>query len=230
MTKPLQGCTGRQLRIDLSRMETSVEDVAPDSFRDYVGGVGYAARLLYDELGPGIDPLGPSNKMVLATGPLSLNQVPGGGSIMLCFKSPLTGGWGESRCGSDFGPDLKRAGFDHVIIEGRATKPVYVILNDGEIAFRPGERLLGKSITEKTQLVKQELPNGRFSFMCIGPAGENLVRFATAMVGDRAAGRCGAGAVLGSKNLLGIAVGGGTSSGQRTPTGSRRCYERPSAT
>ncbi len=208
MTKPLQGCAGKQLRIDLGRRETSVEIVSPDLFWDYVGGVGYAARLLYDELGSGVDPLGPKNKMVLATGPLSLNEVPGGGSIMLCFKSPLTGGWGESRCGSDFGPDLKRAGFDHVIIEGRATEPVYVILNDGDVAFRPGEHLLGKTITEKTELVKQELPEGRFSFMCIGPAGENLVRFATAMVGDRAAGRCGAGAVLGYKNLLGIAVGG----------------------
>lgn len=208
MTQSLQGCAGKQLRVHLGRREASVQQVSDDLFWDYLGGVGYAARLLYDELDAGIDPLGPSNKMVVATGPLSLNGIPGGGSVMLCFKSPLTGGWAESRCGSDFGPDLKRAGFDHIIIEGQADEPVYLVVDNSEIDFRPAGHLLGKTVTERTEIVGEELGGQRYSFLCIGPAGENLVRFATAMVGDRAAGRCGAGAVLGAKNLLGIAVRG----------------------
>ncbi|MGZ6317072.1 MAG: aldehyde ferredoxin oxidoreductase N-terminal domain-containing protein, partial [Anaerolineales bacterium] len=99
----VQGYAGKQLRIDLDRWESKVEPLDAEIQRLYLGGAGYGARLLYDELGKGIDPLGPDNIMVLSTGPLSLSQVPGGGSIVLCFKSPLTGIWGESRVGGDSG-------------------------------------------------------------------------------------------------------------------------------
>jgi len=112
MTETLRGYAGKQIRVDLNKWEARVEPVSPEISRKFLGGVGYAAKLLYDELPPGIDPLGPQNKMVLATGPLSLSQIPGGGSIELCFKSPLTGVWGESRVGGDFGPELKKAGYD----------------------------------------------------------------------------------------------------------------------
>ena len=99
----------------------AIEPIPSEVLRLYMGGAGYGARLLYDELPAGIDPLSPENLMIIATGPLSLNRIPGGGSVMLCFKSPLTGIWGESRVGSDFGPDLKKAGFDFVIIKGRVS-------------------------------------------------------------------------------------------------------------
>ena len=120
MAEEMIGSTGRQLRVWLDRREYRVEALDPERLHKYLGGTGYACRLLYDELAPGVDPLGPLNKVVFATGPLCSNTVPGGGSVELCFKSPLTGAWGESRAGSDFGPDLRRAGFDHLIVEGRS--------------------------------------------------------------------------------------------------------------
>lgn len=173
-----------------------------------LGGTGYACRLLYDELAPGTDPLGPENKLVFATGPLCSNTLPGGGSVELCFKSPLTGGWGESRAGSDFGPDMRKAGFDHFIIEGRSGQPVYLVVQDGAVSLRPAAHLLGRTVGEKIGLISAELPPGRFTIGAIGPAGEHLVKYASVMFGDRAAGRGGAGAVMGAKNLLAIAVSG----------------------
>jgi len=204
----MKGSNGRQLRIQLGGRQATVEPVDPGAVRKFLGGTGYACKLLSDETAPGLDPLGPESKLVFATGPLCSNTVPGGGSVELCFKSPLTGGWGESRAGSDFGPDLRRAGFDHLIIEGRADAPVYLVIRDGEVSFRPAAHLAGKTVGEKTALIAAELPPGRFTIGAIGPAGERLVKYASVMFGDRAAGRGGAGAVLGAKNLLAIAVSG----------------------
>jgi len=208
MSNTLGGYTGKCLHLDLGDRSSRVEDLDPAILRDYLGGTGYAARILYDGQKPGIDPLSPEAMMVVSTGPLTLNAVPGGGSVELCFKSPLTGGWGESRAGSDFGPDLRRAGFDHVVIRGKAERPVYVVIRDGKAEFRPAEHLAGKLVSEKLALIRNELPEGRYSIGCIGPGGENKVAFAGVQFGDRAAGRAGAGAVLGSKNLLAIAVEG----------------------
>ena len=114
------GYAGKQLRISLSEKKVKVEDVDPDVMRKYLGGAGYGARILYDELEKGTDPLEPANKLLFSTSPLTANKIPGGGSIIVCFKSPLTNAWGESRCGGDFGPDLKRAGYDALIIEDRS--------------------------------------------------------------------------------------------------------------
>ncbi len=208
MNQDLYGYFGRQLRVSLKDKEIKIEKIDANILKKYLGGVGYAAKILYEELKEGIDPLSPDNKIVFATSPLTANNIPGGGSIMLCFKSPLTGIWGESRCGGDFGPDLRRAGFDALIIEGKATEPVFLVINDDDISLRPAGHLVGKKVTEKTAAIRKELNDSKMSIACIGPAGEKLVRFATVMVGHRAAGRCGAGAVMGSKNLIGIAVKG----------------------
>ena len=212
MTDEMRGYTGRQLRVELTGQTSRVEPLDPERVRQYLGGTGYACRLLYDELAPGTDPLGPGNKLVFATGPLCSNTVPGGGSVELCFKSPLTGGWGESRAGSDFGPDMRKAGFDHFIIEGRAGQPVYLVVQDDAVSFRPAAHLLGLTVGEKIALIAGELPppepGRRFTIGAIGPAGEHLVKYASVMFGDRAAGRGGAGAVMGAKNLLAIAVCG----------------------
>ena len=126
----------------------------------------------------------------------------------VCFKSPASFGWGESRAGSDFGPDLKRAGYDYLIIEGRSEEPVYLVIQDDQVRFVPAGHLAGMTVGAKTDAIRGELGAGRFTIATIGPAGENLVRFAAVMFGDRAAGRCGGGAVMGSKNLLAIAVSG----------------------
>ena len=208
MDKPTYGYAGKQLRISLNNRKVTVENIDPKVLRRYLGGAGYGARILYDELKKGIDPLSKANKLIFATGPLSLNRIPGGGSVMVCFKSPLTNAWSESRCGTDFGPDLKRAGYDAVIIEDRSEKPVYIVINDEDIEIKPAEHLTGKSISEKIKMIRDELDDQKISVMCIGPAGEKLVKIAVAMSDQRAAGRCGLGAVMGSKNLIGIAVKG----------------------
>ena len=154
------GYAGKCLHLDLCVQSSWAEKLDPEVLRDYLGGTGYAARILYDGQKPGIDPLSPEAMLVVSTGPLTLNAVPGGGSVELCFKSPLTGGWGESRAGSDFGPDLRRAGFDHVVIRGRAPRPVYVVIRDGTAEYRPAEHLAGKLGSEKLALIRRELPDG----------------------------------------------------------------------
>lgn len=208
MDKPTYGYAGKQLRISLNNRKVTVENIDPKVLRKYLGGAGYGARILYDELKKGIDPLSKANKLIFATGPLSLNRIPGGGSVMVCFKSPLTNAWSESRCGTDFGPNLKRAGYDAVIIEDKSEKPVYIVINDEDIEIKPAEHLTGKPISEKIKMIRDELDDQKISVMCIGIAGEKLVKIAVALSDQRAAGRCGVGAVMGSKNLIGIAVKG----------------------
>jgi len=208
MAEARKGYTGRQLRISLNDKTCKTEKINTQVLKDYLGGVGYSAKLLYEELETGIDLLSPDNKIIFATGPLTSNRVPGGGSIEICFKSPLTKGWGEARCGGDFGPDMKKAGYDFLIIEGKATEPVYLFIDDKQITFKDATPLLGKTVSQKTKLVREELEEKDISVMCIGIAGENLVNIASVMFGGRAAGRGGAGAVMGSKNLLAIAVKG----------------------
>lgn len=200
----------KQLRISLKNGSYKCEKIKEEVLKDYLGGVGYASKVLYEELGKDVDPLGPDNKLIFATGPLTSYRVPGGGSIEICFKSPLTNAWGEARCGGNFGPDLKKAGYDFVIFEGRSTKPVYLFINDDKIKFKDASHLLGKTVSEKIKIVREELNDNDISVMCIGIAGENLVHIASVMFEARAAGRCGAGAVMGSKNLIAVAVKGST--------------------
>jgi aldehyde:ferredoxin oxidoreductase len=208
MSEDLCGYFGKQLRVSLDTKDTRIEEIDTALLKKYLGGVGYGARVLFDEIEKGIDPLSPDNKIIFATSPLTANNIPGGGSIMLCFKSPLTHIWGESRCGGDFGPDLRRAGFDALILEGRAPEPALLVINDGDVSLRPAGHLVGEKVTAKTARIRDALSDPKISVMCIGPAGEKRVKIATVMVGHRAAGRCGAGAVMGSKNLMGIAVKG----------------------
>ena len=203
------GYAGRVLRIDLTEERVSVEEIDPEVLRSFLGGVGYAARLLYDEVAAGIDPLGPENKVVFATGPFNGTAVPGSGSISVCFKSPLTGIWGESRAGGDWGGALKRAGYDFLVIEGKAREPKFIVVHDASVEIRTADKLKGKTSSQKERFIKkEELKDEGFETVVIGPAGENLVKLANVMAGERAFGRGGAGAVMGSKNLLAIAVKG----------------------
>ncbi|MEI6875914.1 MAG: aldehyde ferredoxin oxidoreductase N-terminal domain-containing protein, partial [Spirochaetota bacterium] len=213
----LIGFAGSSLRLDLDTLRWKAEELNESSQRKYLGGTSYAARLLYDEQRGGIDPLSPEAMIVLATGPLTRNSIPGGGSIELCFKSPLTGGWGESRAGSDFGPDLRRSGFDHLVIRGRAKEPTWLVIHDGQVEFRSASPMVGMTVSAKHKYMRGELPAGKWSLCCIGKGGENLVKFANVMFDDRAAGRGGAGAVFGSKNLLAIAVRGSVEPGAAEP-------------
>jgi len=208
MPEKIKGYVGKQLRISLNDKSYKTEKIDTQALKDYLGGVGYGAKILYEELEKGIDPLSPDNKIIFATGPLTSYRVPGGGSIEVCFKSPLTKCWGEARCGGNFGPDMKKAGYDFLIIEDKATEPIYLFIDDDRIEFKDASHLLGKTVSEKTRMIHEELENSDISIMCIGIAGENLVNIATVMFEGRAAGRCGGGAVMGSKNLIAIAVKG----------------------
>ncbi|WP_243545670.1 aldehyde ferredoxin oxidoreductase family protein [Pseudodesulfovibrio tunisiensis] len=206
----MKGYTGKILRVNLTTGTCTPEAMDARTARNFVGGAGYGAEILFRELEAGVDPLGADNKLVFATSPLTTNQVPGGGSIMVCFKSPQTGAWGESRCGGNFGPDMRKAGFDILIIEGKSEAPVYLSIADGKAHLGDATHLLGKDVYEKTDILEEELISGnrKPSVMCIGQGGENLVSFASIMCRDRAAGRNGGGTVMGAKNILAIAVSG----------------------
>ncbi|MEM4522899.1 MAG: aldehyde ferredoxin oxidoreductase family protein [Nitrososphaeria archaeon] len=208
MEKEWNGFVGRILRINLTDKKVTKRELDEKIAKSFLGGVGYSAKILWDELKPGIDPLCPENKFIISTGPLTGTLCPGSDSWIACFKSPLTNCWGEARSGGGLGPELKRAGYDFVILEGASKEPVYISICDEEVEIKPADHLWGKLIPETVKTLKRD--HGlEAKVCCIGPAGENLVRFANVMTeGDRAAGRCGAGAVMGSKKVKAVVVRG----------------------
>ena len=203
------GWTGTTLRVDLTRGEIRREALDPDWARDYVGGRGLGARYLWEEVDPRVDPLAPENKMIFATGPLTGTNASCGARYMVMTKSPLTNCVTFSNSGGRWGPELKFAGYDLIVLEGRAERPVYLWILDDRVELRSAEHLWGKGVFETEDELRQETGVPDCSIAAIGPAGENLVRFA-AIVNDRfrAAGRSGVGAVMGSKNLKAIVVRG----------------------
>jgi aldehyde:ferredoxin oxidoreductase len=205
----LYGYAGKILRVNLSDKSFTTEDLSQKDAQLYLGGSGLAAKILYKELPKGIEPLSSSNKIIFATGPFTATVAPGSGSVNLCFKSPLTGIWGEARSGSDWGAMLRKAGYDLLIIEGKAEKPVYLAIEEQGIKIHDAHDIAGFTTYEKTIHLKNILGKD-FEIAAIGPAGEKMVLYSSVMFGDgsRAAGRAGAGALLGSKNLLAIAVKG----------------------
>jgi aldehyde:ferredoxin oxidoreductase len=203
------GWTGAVLRVDLARGTVRREALRRDWARDFVGGRGLGARLLAAELDPRVEPLAPENLLVFATGPLTGTHASCGARYMVVTKGPLTGAMTTSNSGGRFGPELKFAGYDAVILEGRAPRPVYLWILDDEVELRPAAHLWGRGVWDTEDVIRRETGVADASVAAIGPAGENGVRFA-AIVNDRfrAAGRSGVGAVMGSKNLKAIAVRG----------------------
>lgn len=204
----LYGYAGKLLRIDLTSEKVSIESIKPEILREFMGGVGYGVKLLYDELPAGIDPLSPGNKLLFATGPLTGTAAPGSGFAEVCFKSPLTGLWGEAKCGGEWGGYLRKAGYDFLIVEGKSNSLKYLFIDNDKVEIKNAEKLKSKTTSQKEALIKEELSDETIEIATIGNAGENLVRFASIMIGGRSFGRCGAGAVMGAKNLLAIAVRG----------------------
>ncbi len=204
----MYGWHGRLLRVDLTHRKVSAEEIDPQISRDFIGGRGVAIRYLYDEVDPSVDPLSPENELIFATGPLTATTAPTGNRYMVVTKSPLTGALAHSNAGGHFPTWMKRTGFDLFIFEGRADRPVYLWVNEDEAEIRSAEHLWGKDVPTTTDALLAETdPNARVA--CIGPAGENLVLMAAIMNDkDRAAGRSGVGAVMGSKNLKGVVVFG----------------------
>ncbi len=205
----MPGLTGKLLRVDLTSGRIAVEEIRSDWLRDYVGGRGLAARYLYEELDARVDPLSPANKLIFATGPLTGTPVPCGARYMVVTKGALTNAITTSNSGGHFGPELKFAGYDMVILEGRAPKPVYLYIYDDHVELRDATPYWGRAVGETEDGLRRELGIPGLRVACIGPGGEKLVRFACIMNDKhRAAGRSGVGAVMGSKNLKAIAVRG----------------------
>ena len=204
------GYMGQVLRVDLTTGQVAVEPLNPDLARLYIGGGGLAARILYDETNASTDPLGPENRLIFMTGPLTATRVPTSSRHAVVARSPLTGIYGESDSGGSWGAALKGAGFDGIVIEGQSPEPVYLFLHDGEASLLSGKEIWGQDTYEADEALKQ-VHGGQCVTACIGPAGENLVPFASIMNDGRharAAGRAGMGAVMGSKRLKAIVVAG----------------------
>lgn len=203
------GYWGKILSVDLSQGETSVGTFDEGFARKYLGGVGLASRIIYGNVTKNTNPLGPSNVLVFATGPYQATNLTVVGKCTVAAKSPLTGIWGESSAGGRIGTELKRAGFDAVAITGRAKGPVYLWINDGKVEIRDATKFWGLETPDVVDILKEAVGDARVAVTSIGPAGENLVRFAC-IANDKHGyfGRCGLGAVMGSKNLKAIVVRG----------------------
>ena len=195
----------RILRVDLTREKTSIWELPWDECKLWLGGKSLAYYLGYKLIPPGTDPLGPGNRLILAAG--FLNAVaPGASKVSVLAKSPLTRLLHDSHAGDYFGPYLRRSGLSAIVIEGRLSSPGYLWIRDGEAEIRGAEKLWGKTVSEATDAIRRETSLSA-SVAAIGPAGENLVKYAhIAFDVYRAAGRGGLGAVMGSKNLKAIAI------------------------
>jgi len=193
------------LRVNLSNRKITTEPIPQQIRTDFIGGRGLGIKYLYDELPPGVDPLGVQNKLLLVSGPLAGTNAQAVARWMAITKSPLTGAYARSVAGADFGAWLKFAGYDLIIVEGRAAKPAYIHLTADSCQIHDAAEIWGKDtvITQKW-LSQQHGKDTRTA--CIGQAGENLVRYAAIVSARRTAGRCGTGAVMGSKNLKAVAI------------------------
>jgi aldehyde:ferredoxin oxidoreductase len=217
----MNGWMGKILRVNLTEEKVAVEDLDEGLARKFIGGRGLATKMIYDEVDPGVDPISPENKLIFATGPLT-----GAGPITSCrymvvTKGYLTGAIACSNSGGNFGPELKFAGYDLIVFEGKAKEPVYLLIEDDRVEIRSARALWGKGISETVASIKEELKAKlgktdweikEFRMASIGQAGENLVRISSVITDDeRHAARSGVGAVMGSKNLKAVAVRGSKS-------------------
>ena len=201
----MRGYTGKLLRINLSNRESHIEDIPEQLMKNFLGGRGLAARYLYSELNAGVEPLGPDNKLLLMMGPLGATAAMAVSRMAIVSKSPLTGCIAKSIIGGNFGAFLKFAGFDGIIVESEAEKPTYVHINRDKVQVLDADEIWGLD-TEETQTRLRRQHGTSTKVVCIGPAGEKLVRYAILLSDRRCAGRTGLGAVMGAKKLKAIAV------------------------
>ena len=199
---------GKVLFINLTSGSIEVVTLEENLYRDFIGGGGLGVRILYERVKPKVDPLGPENVLGFVTGLLTGTQVPTSSRWVVVGKSPLTGAWGEANSGGYFGHELRAAGYSAIFLSGISPKPVYLWLNDSEAELRDASHIWGKLTDETEEALRQELDEKGVRVACIGPSGESLSLLSSVMSGGGAAGRCGLGAVMGSKRLKAIAVRG----------------------
>ena len=202
------GYVGKILHVDLSRKEAVNKHLDVEMAKRFIGGRGLGAKILYDGVKPKTDSLSPDNILVFATGPLTGTMAPGS-KMSLVAKSPLTDGYADSTIGGFLGAEIKRAGHDVIVIHGKSQKPTYIWIEDDSVRFQDALNLWGKGCFATETEIKEELGDKKVRVASIGPAGERLVKIAciTHEYGKQA-GRCGLGAVMGSKNLKALAVRG----------------------
>jgi aldehyde:ferredoxin oxidoreductase len=202
------GYMGSILRVNLTTSAVTREELTDDMKRQFIGGRGFGVKMLFDELEPGIDPLSAGNKLIFQCGPLAGTGAQSCSRWIVTAKSPLTGGYFRSCAGGPFGAEVKAAGYDVLIVGGKAAAPVYIWIDDGRVEIRDAAHLSGKLTKETAAAIRAELGDTRIKAAVIGPAGEKLVRFSAIVDERRTASRGGMGAVMGSKNLKAIAVRG----------------------
>src|SRR4030066_1849520 len=203
----MKGYGGELLRGKLSNGQVSKEEIPDSTQRDFLGGRGFAIKLLWDEVKK-IDPLSEQNMIVFATGPLSGQLIPSSGKMVIASKSPLTGGYGDGNIGTMASVHLRKAGYDVVVVEGKSEKPCILLIEDENVKMVEPSELWGKDTFEAQDLLEKK--HGKNSgILLIGPAGENLIPISTVMSQrGRAGGRPGMGAVMGSKHLKAIVIKG----------------------
>lgn len=205
----LNGYAGKMLFVDLTDGSMEEKELTRDLAEQYIGGYGLGARILYDLMEPGADPLGPDNILGFVTGPVTATKAFFGGRYTIVHKSPVTGGWNDANSGGYFGPELKKAGYDALFVKGISPTPVYLYIKDGTAEIRDARHLWGQDAKEVWESLKIETGEPKVRVTAIGPAGENLSHISCPINdGHRAPGRGGGGAVMGSKNLKAIAVRG----------------------
>ena len=205
------GFMGKLLRVDLTDHKITVEETNQAWAKQFLGGAGLATKYFYEEVPGEVDPLGPDNKLIFMTGPLTGTASASASRYSVVAKSPQTGLWGQANSGGSFGPALKKSGFDGIIFEGVSPTPLILQITDGDSELLDASCLWGKTVPE-TEDALQERASQKLTVAAIGPAGENLVTYAAIMNNKhRAAGRCGLGAVMGSKNLKAITCAGSKS-------------------
>lgn len=203
------GYAGRILRINLTKNEISIKPTEKKLIMDFVGGRGFNSRRLYEEVAGDAAPLSPENKLMFATGPLVGTAFPLGSRFNVSAKSPLTGILGDANAGGHFAPEMKFAGYDQIIVEGRNPKPCYVFVQDQEVRILDAEHLLGKDVYEATETIRKDLGDNHVQVATVGPAAENLVLYSGIFANlVRPAARTGMGTVMVSKNLKAIALRG----------------------
>lgn len=203
----MKGWWGRILRVDLTDNKVWVQEYSEEVAKNFIGGRGLAAWILWNEA-KNVDPLGPDNKLIFASGPFNGLPTPSGGKMVIAAKSPLTGGYGDGNLGTMATVHLRKAGYDALVVEGKAKKPVYIYIEDDNVSILSAEGLWGKT-TFETEKELKEIHGKNVGVLSIGPGGENLVKYAVVISQEgRAAGRPGMGAVMGSKKLKAVVIKG----------------------
>lgn len=204
----MKGWNGKILRVNLTEKTSSVQTYDKDFALKFMGGRGFCAKILWDELEPGIDPLSPENRLIFAIGPLTGLPLASSGKIVVAAKSPLTGGYGDGNLGTRAAVNLRKAGYEAIVIEGKADSPVYIHIENDTVEFKNAQDLWGKGTFEAEDTLT-DMYGKVAGVLLIGQAGENMVKFAPVMSQKgRAGGRPGMGAVMGSKNLKAIVIKG----------------------